>query len=248
MEVMQTELTWAEYDRVTGWPRKIYEGECKEDQCPANMSWWETMLFANLFSERHDPPLEKCYDLGEPCYQSPGDRMNCPNYKLRRPNHECMGYRLPNQFEWQYLARGGTGTDFYTGNMLDPSTLKCVVDPALEKIAWYCGNSEGPAARPVGQLLPNRWGLFDLYGNVIETLQLLRFRAPGEPVVDPVEPNGEGQRMTDAAGGNVVYFPTIMDAAARLDSDFSGLRLVRTLGKGTLPVLKAPGSNREALK
>jgi sulfatase modifying factor 1 len=237
MEVMQTELTWAEYDRITGWPRKIYKEECKDDQCPANMSWWEAMLFANILSERHEPPLEKCYELGEDCVREPGDRMHCPNYKLTRPGYSCNGYRLPNQFEWQYLARGGTTTDFYTGNMLNPSTLECIVDPALEKVAWYCGNSDGPTAHPVGLLLPNRWGLYDLFGNVIETLQTLRFPAHGTPVTDPTEPDATGQRLTDAAGGNAISYPRIMHVARRLSSDFSGVRLVRTLGPGVLPQL-----------
>src|SRR5690606_29300640 len=53
MEVMQTEFPWAEYDRITGWPRKIYKGECADDRCPANMSWWEAMLLSNILSEHH---------------------------------------------------------------------------------------------------------------------------------------------------------------------------------------------------
>lgn len=237
MEVMQTELTWGQYDEITGWPRKIYMDKCEGDQCPAKMSWWEAMLLANLLSDRHEPPLQRCYDLGDECKGEPGNRMSCLNYKPVHPGYTCTGYRLPNQFEWQYLARGGTTTDFYTGNMLGPDTFNCVVDPALEKIAWYCGNSEGATAQPVGLQLPNRWGLYDVIGNVIESLQTLRFPGPGEPVVDPVEPVATGERLTDAAGGNTVTSPAIMHVARRLSSDFSGVRLVRTLGPGVLPQL-----------
>ena len=240
MEVMQTELTWAEYDRITGWPRKIYEDECDDDQCPAKVSWWEAMLFANLLSERHEPPLEHCYDLGEGCQREPGDRMSCPNYKMARPEAQCSGYRIPNQFEWQYLARGGTTTHFYTGDMTVRALLDCTPDPALEKIAWYCGNSDGPAAHHVAQLLPNQWGLYDLIGNVIETLQTPERRSPPYPATDPVELDGTGQRLTNTAGGNVVDSPQAMQVAKYLLADFAGLRLVRTLGRGTLPVLPAP--------
>jgi formylglycine-generating enzyme required for sulfatase activity len=237
MEVMQTELTWAEYDRITSWPRKTYMNKCEGDQCPANMSWWEAMLLANILAERHEPPLERCYELGEGCVREPGDRMSCPNYKLTRPGHTCTGYRLPNQFEWQYLARGGTPTDFYTGNMVVTGLGDCTPDPALEKIAWYCGNSEGPTAKPVGQFLPNRWGLYDLFGNVMEMFQTLNFAGPGVAVVDPVEPDATGQRLTDAGGGNAIYFPRGMRAAAHSSVDFAGIRLVRTLGPGVLPQL-----------
>lgn len=240
MEVMQTELTWAEYDRVTGWPRKITIGDCSDDQCPAKASWWEAMALANVLSQSHDPPLDQCYDLGEGCERTPGDRMYCPNYALIRPGHSCNGYRLPNQFEWQYLARAGTPTDFYTGNMSVTGLGDCTPDPALERIAWYCGNSDGPAARPVAQLLPNRWGLYDLFGNVMETFQTLNFAGPGVPVVDPGEPDATAQRFTDAGGGNAIDFPRGMRVAAHSMVDFAGLRLVRTLGKGTLPQLPTP--------
>ena len=236
---MQTELTWAEYDRITGWPRKIYKDECSDDQCPANVSWWEAMLLANLLSERHEPPLEHCYDLGEGCQREPGDRMSCPNFKLRVPGYACNGYRLPNMFEWEYIARGGTMTDFYTGNM-SSAALDCVVDPALEGIAWYCGNSVGPAAKAVGTKLPNRWGVHDVLGNVFELLQTLNFPAPGVPVTDPVEPDASGQRLTTITGGNAISYPRIMHVGRRINGDFGAPRLVRTLGQGTLPVLPAP--------
>lgn len=240
MEVMQTELTWARYDEITGWPRKIYKDECADDQCPANVSWWEAMLLANLLSERHEPPLERCYELGDGCQREPGNRMYCPNFKLTVPGYRCNGYRLPNQFEWQYIARGGTTTDFYTGNMHNTSSsLACEADSALEGIAWYCGNSAGPAAQPVGTKWPNRWGVYDLFGNVFELLQTLTFQAPGVPVTDPVEPDASGERLTDIAGGNAVTSGVVMQAARRLDGDFAAPRLVRTLGKGTLPQLPA---------
>lgn len=101
MEVMQYEATWARYDQVTGWPRTIYKNECEDDQCPAHMSWWEAMLFANLLSDQHDPPLEHCYELGDNCFGEPGKRMRCFDYQPKQPGFECKGYRLPNRYEWQ---------------------------------------------------------------------------------------------------------------------------------------------------
>lgn len=166
-------------------------------------------------------------------------KMSCSDFKLTVPGYSCNGYRLPSQFEWQYMARGGTTTDFYTGNMLSAS-LDCVADPALEGIAWYCGNSSGPAAKPVGLKLPNRWGLYDLFGNVFELLQTLNFPAPGVPVTDPIEPDASGERVTDDAGGNAVTSAVQMQVARRTNSDYAGVRLVRTLGKGTLPQLPTP--------
>jgi formylglycine-generating enzyme required for sulfatase activity len=40
----------------------------------------------------------------------------------------------------------------------------------LGHYGWYLGNS-GDTARPVGQLKPNEYGLFDQYGNTAEWCQ-----------------------------------------------------------------------------
>jgi formylglycine-generating enzyme required for sulfatase activity len=76
---------------------------------------------------------------------------------LKAQNLSQAQFRLPSEAEWEYAARGGVHSQGYE---------YCGSDD-LRQVGWYRDNSGGET-KPVGLLLPNELGLFDMSGNVYE--------------------------------------------------------------------------------
>ncbi|MHB1144608.1 MAG: formylglycine-generating enzyme family protein [Thiobacillus sp.] len=80
-------------------------------------------------------------------------------------------YRLPTELEWEYACRAGAATAYPHGDSIGP-------DDAVYNVEKDASHPKTPrslasrlarcGAREVGSLRPNRWGLFDMPGNVWE--------------------------------------------------------------------------------
>lgn len=105
-------------------------------------------------------------------------------------DRDADGYRLPTEAEWEHACRAGTATRFWSGDTDDD--------------ARRVGDFAHPAALPgpVGQRLPNPWGLYDLHGGVWEwcTDGEAPYH-PAEPQLDPLGPLDGPERI--ARGGSV---------------------------------------------
>src|SRR5262249_28372643 len=98
--------------------------------------WTDAVRFCNKCSELDG--LTPCYDL---------NTWEC--------RFEADGYRLPTEAEWEYACRAGSQAKYCFGD----------AEADLTRFAWFKPGSGG-MTRPVGQKLPNRWGLYDMHGNV----------------------------------------------------------------------------------
>ena len=164
--------------------------DCGVD-CPVEtLSWFDAVAFANELSISKG--LTPCYSLSNvQCadYSNVGtDYMNCMTALVGyyfetgiviatvsinsvSSVYDCTGYRLPTEAEWEYAARAGTTTAYYSGDNADCLGGLDNSDQNLEHIAWYANNSDtglGKMPHSVGGKDPNAWGLYDMIGNVSE--------------------------------------------------------------------------------
>jgi formylglycine-generating enzyme required for sulfatase activity len=115
-------------------------------------------------------------------------------------------YRLPTEAEWEYACRAGTTTRFYYGD--DPGYTN------LASYAWYGANSHN-LSQPVGQLLPNAWGLYDMAGNVWEWCQDSYGVYAGGSLTDPLGPSSGTFRVW--RGGSWSYSGQYCRSARRMN-------------------------------
>lgn len=121
------------------------------------------------------------------------------------------GYRLPTEEEWEYACRAGTTTSRFFGE----------TELYLDSYGWSYDTSK-ESAKPVGLLMPNRLGLFDILGNLSEWCH------------DVYARNGDDRAMS-IRSGSVWSSPVKLRAAHRSFYSFTytaprmGFRIARTL-------------------
>ena len=146
----------------------------------------------------------------------------------RKESFRGYRYRLPTEAEWEFAARAGTTGERYG---------------ALDKIAWYAGNSSGKVTQ-VGYKQENAWGLHDMLGNVREWTA--DWYGPyrthnGFAAESPTGPSTGSQRVL--RGGSFSEVAGSVRAADRRSgspsarSDDLGFRLVRSDSLTLIPGL-----------
>ena len=135
-----------------------------------------------------------------------------------------QAYRLPSDAEWEYCCRAGSEAAYCFGGD----------EGDLGRYAWYSSNSNGNV-QPVGEKLPNKFGLYDMHGNVCEWCQdWWNFGYAGAPADGSPWMAGYSEKRV-ARGGAWSSPPGVLRSGVRTPGspDFYcigiGFRLARTL-------------------
>jgi len=225
--IQSTEVTQDQWTSVMGSNPSLYSG-CGGD-CPVeNVSWFLSLVYANHLSDLAG--LARCY--ADPADGTAYDESDAAAEKWPQwvNGLDCVGYRLPTEAEWEYAARAGTKTAFFTGAITKPDCSP--LDPNLDLAGWYCGNSENKT-HPVKLKKANAWGLYDVHGNVWEWTWDAVSEYPTQKVTDPMGgPDDAYSRM--GRGGAFYEIAGMCRAAVRspyypvLAFEGVGLRTART--------------------
>jgi formylglycine-generating enzyme required for sulfatase activity len=115
---------------------------------------------------------------------------------------EKRTYRLPTEAEWEYACRAGSKTPFHVGIELKETAAH--------------RNSINPGPVAVGSYAPNRFGLFDMHGNVWEWCADV-YEADYYALLPHIDPTGPATGSTRVIrGGSWGHSPALCRSAQRL--------------------------------
>ncbi|MDE7194274.1 MAG: SUMF1/EgtB/PvdO family nonheme iron enzyme [Oscillospiraceae bacterium] len=229
------ELTQAEYREITGESPSNFSG----DELPVeNVSWLDAVRFCNAISKKENL---------SPAYVIDGNSVTW--------DRSADGYRLPTEAEWEYACRAGTTTPFNTESSMSAEEANYYGHYPYEIEDNYF-SQENLTTKPgqyrqttvaVNSFFPNKYGLYNMHGNVGEWVWDYYGEYGNEEQTDPV--GAENGTLRVYRGGGWNDFAKNMRSAYRAalaedKGSFNiGIRLVRNAVKGSGSIVSEGAQN-----
>lgn len=139
-------------------------------------------------------------------------------------------YRLLSEAEWEYAARAGTKTAYAWGAEIGKGNANCGdCGVQWEKYAYTVPvgpNTILSRTIPVGSFQPNKFGLFDMHGNVEEWVEDCWIAGyEGSPLDGSARTYSASCGTRVSRGGSWMSLPSALRSAARSDS-IAGVRSI----------------------
>jgi formylglycine-generating enzyme required for sulfatase activity/acetyl esterase/lipase len=173
---------------------------------PTTQEQWSRVMGSNpsYFSGNPKRPVETVSWNDIRGGNWPVGQVDAKSFIGRLRKGSSQPFDLPTEAQWECACRAGT-----TRALNNPTASKgegddCS-DAALDKIAWFEGNSERQT-HDVGLKLPNAWGLYDMCGNVSQWCLDFMGDYPGN-ATDPTGPVLEKTQSGRVARGGYWSMP-----------------------------------------
>lgn len=229
------ELTQKEYREITGENPSSFSGD---DLPIENISWMDAVRYCNARSEKENLT---------PAYTIDGQNVTW--------DRSANGYRLPTEAEWEYACRAGTATPFNTENSISAEEANYYghYPYEIEDNYFSQGNlSTKPGEYrqktvAVNSFSPNKWGFYNMHGNVSEWVWDYYGVYSTEAQIDPTGVESGTLRVYRGGGWN--DFAKNMRSAYRATMEQNkgsfniGIRLVRNAVSGTGNITSAGTKN-----
>ena len=216
--------TEAERDKDEGTQQEVTVKKFLMGQTEITQGQWKAVMGNN-------PSYFKT--CGDDCPVEQVSWEDIQKYIVKLNDKTGQEYRLPSEAQWEYAARAGTTTAFYTGNTITTNQAN------FDGNYTYNGSAKGKYREKtvkVKSFDPNGFGLYDMHGNVREWVEdVYHDNYNGAPTDGSAWVSGGNQTRRVLRGGSWFIIPGVLRSADRIQitadgSNFdTGFRLARTL-------------------
>jgi formylglycine-generating enzyme required for sulfatase activity/N-acetylneuraminic acid mutarotase len=170
-----TDVTQGDYQAIMNVNPSYFPGDSLRPV--EQVTWYDAVLYCNARSRRAG--LDTVYSFS---FVRIVPDSGCVSLAGLAIDYSKKGYRLPTEAEWEYACRAGSTTRYYWGDAMNLD------------YCWDTLNS-GLGPQPVGQKVPNAYGLFDMSGEVYQWCNDWYDVYPSASFIDPTGPASGTRRV-----------------------------------------------------